>query len=84
MKRSTSSLTRPERRAGSDGAHRLTVEELALLASCGERVRVADWQALRRAGFVPGRAARWLLGGTALLTAVITSRALRGVTKNLR
>jgi len=83
MQRSPSSLTGPERRAGSDGAHRFTVEELALLASCGERIRVSDWPALRRAGLVPSRAARWLLGGTALLTALITSRALRRVTKKV-
>jgi len=83
MKPSPSLITRPERRAGSDGVQRLTVEELALLASCGERIRVSDWPALRRAGFVRSRAARWLVGGTALLTALITSRALRRVTKKV-
>jgi hypothetical protein len=83
MKPSPSLITRPERRAGSDGVQRLTVEELALLASCGERIRISDWPALRRAGFVRSRAARWLVGGTALLTALITSRALRRVTKKV-
>ena len=84
MKRSPSSLPRHERRTGSDGAHRLTVEELALLVSCGERIRVSDWPELRMAGFVRSREARWLLGATALLTALITGRALQGLTKKVR
>jgi len=69
MKPSPEPLVRLERRAGAthDGAHGLTIAELALLASCGERIRSSDWPALRRAGLAPTRLARWVLGGTALL-----------------
>jgi hypothetical protein len=70
---------RLERRASAEqgGTHGLTVAELALLASCGEPIRGSDWPALRRAGLAPGRAARWFLGGTALLALLITRRAMR-------
>lgn len=57
---------RPERRRKPQGgAQRLTPVELALLDSCGERIRATDWAELRRAGFIPRRTVRWLLGGTA-------------------
>jgi len=67
--------------AANEGAQGLTVAELALLASCGEPIRGSDWRALRRAGLAPSRAARWLLGGTALLAVLITRRALRRATQ---
>jgi len=40
-----------DRRAANDD-DRLTAEELALIASCGERIRNSDWDAIRRAGLV--------------------------------
>ena len=36
-------------RRAPDGAE-LTAEELALIASCGERIRSEDWNEIRRAG----------------------------------
>jgi hypothetical protein len=39
-----------DRRRTNDTDDSLTAEELALLASCGERIRSADLEKLRRAG----------------------------------
>jgi len=38
-----------DRRRGSARHDDLSVEELALIASCGERIRESDWSAIRRA-----------------------------------
>jgi len=50
-----------ERRRPSDApdGDELTVEELALIASCGERIRTADWTQIRRAGLDAHRLGKW-------------------------
>jgi len=44
----------PGDRRGAEDA--LTAEELALIASCGERIRRSDWEAIRRARLKSGAA----------------------------